>query len=143
MKEIKAEIEIEASAVRVWDVLTDFEAYPEWNPFLRKISGDTKAGGKLRVFIQPPGSRGFAFRPRLLDFETRSKIRWFGHLFVPGLVDGEHTLAIEEIEGGRVRFRQQEKFTGLFLPLLSRTLAATSQGFEAMNRALKERAESS
>jgi uncharacterized protein YndB with AHSA1/START domain len=29
VKELRSEIEIEASAERVWGVLTDFDAYPE------------------------------------------------------------------------------------------------------------------
>ena len=32
MKELRSQIEIEAPAVRVWQVLTDFAACPEWNP---------------------------------------------------------------------------------------------------------------
>ena len=31
---------IGASADTVWDVLTDFERYPEWNPSLPSISGE-------------------------------------------------------------------------------------------------------
>ncbi|MBI4544746.1 MAG: SRPBCC family protein [Gemmatimonadetes bacterium] len=45
MKELYAEIDIEASAERVWQVLTDFAAYPEWNPFMRSISGTLEQGG--------------------------------------------------------------------------------------------------
>ena len=39
MKELRSEIEIEAPTERVWGVLTDFAAYPEWNPFIRRVSG--------------------------------------------------------------------------------------------------------
>jgi uncharacterized protein YndB with AHSA1/START domain len=35
MKELHTEIEIDASAERVWDILTDFASYPQWNPFIR------------------------------------------------------------------------------------------------------------
>jgi uncharacterized protein YndB with AHSA1/START domain len=38
-KEIITEIEIDASPSQVWQVLTDFEKYPTWNPFIKKISG--------------------------------------------------------------------------------------------------------
>ncbi len=142
MRELDSEIDIAASADRVWEILADFASYPDWNPFIRKISGETRAGSKLEVRIQPPGSRGFTFRPHLLEFKTGSRIRWLGSFAVPGLLDGEHSLAIEELDSGRTLFRQREKFTGLLVPLFRRTLAATLRGFEEMNLALKKRAES-
>ena len=39
MKELRREVEIAAPAERVWSVLVDFDAYPDWNPFIRSIQG--------------------------------------------------------------------------------------------------------
>ena len=39
MKELFTEIEIRADAGRVWRLLTEFDKFPEWNPFLRRASG--------------------------------------------------------------------------------------------------------
>ena len=39
MKEIYTEIEINASANIIWRIITDFEGYPHWNPFIKEISG--------------------------------------------------------------------------------------------------------
>lgn len=41
-------VEISASPKRVWNVLTDFDAYGEWHPY-ETISGDAEAFGRLRV----------------------------------------------------------------------------------------------
>jgi uncharacterized protein YndB with AHSA1/START domain len=38
-KQLHAEIEIDAHAERVWQVLTDFRTYAEWNPFMTQASG--------------------------------------------------------------------------------------------------------
>jgi uncharacterized protein YndB with AHSA1/START domain len=38
-RQLKAEIEIQAPAERVWAVLTDFGAYHEWNPFIYQAAG--------------------------------------------------------------------------------------------------------
>lgn len=43
MTELNTEIEIRASAERVWNALMDFDAYPKWNPFVREISGRADA----------------------------------------------------------------------------------------------------
>jgi len=40
MKELRSEIEIETSAERVWQLLTDFARFPQWNPFISRASGD-------------------------------------------------------------------------------------------------------
>jgi hypothetical protein len=142
MKEIHTEIEIDAPAERVWRVLTDFAAYPQWNPFVRRGEGEVKVGFRLQVFIQPAGGKGMSFRPRVLVADPGRELRWLGHLWVPGLFDGEHSFVIEPLGEGRVRFIQRERFGGLLLPLLWKILdRETRRGFEEMNRALKLRCE--
>jgi hypothetical protein len=142
MKELHSEIVIDASPERVWDVLTDFASYPQWNPFIRRISGELEVGGRLEVRLEPPDSRGITMRPTVLRAEPNRLIRWVGHLLVPGLFDGEHSLAIEPLEEDRVRFVQHEAFKGVLVRLLARSLdTSTLRGFEQMNGALKERAE--
>jgi hypothetical protein len=144
MNQLHTEIEIDAPAERVWGVLTDFASYPQWNPFIRSISGEPNIGGRLEVRLEPPESRGITLRPKVLSAEPNYQLRWLGHLLVPGLFDGEHSLTIEALEENRVRFVQSEAFRGLLVPLFARSLNNnTRRGFEEMNRALKERAEAS
>ena len=143
MKEIHTEIEINAPAEKVWKVLTDFAAYPEWNPFVRRGEGEVRVGARLHVYIQPSGGKGMSFRPTVLVADPNRELRWLGHLWVRGLFDGEHSFSIEPLVEGRVRFVQRERFGGLLLPLLSKMLDGdTRRGFEEMNRALKLRSES-
>jgi hypothetical protein len=142
MKELHSEIEIDATPERVWGVLTDFASYPEWNPFIRRISGEPKVGAHLEVRLEPPGSRGISLKPTVFNAEPERELRWLGHLLVSGLFDGEHTLAIQPLDESRVRFIQGEAFRGLLVPLFARSLDnSTRRGFEEMNRALKVRAE--
>ena len=142
MKELRSEIEIGAPAERVWRLLTDFPSYPQWNPFITRISGEATTGERLEVRIEPPGGRGMTFRPTVLNAEPNRELRWLGHLLVPGLFDGEHSLTIQPLEENRVRFVQSEAFRGLLVPLFSRSLDNnTRRGFDEMNHALKARAE--
>lgn len=138
---LHSDIEIDAPAGRVWTILTDFAAFPDWNPFIQRISGNRVVGAKLEVFLQPPGGRGMTFRPTVLAAEPDRELRWLGRLLVPGLFDGEHSFRIEPLAGDRVRFVQEESFSGLLLPLLRSTLGQAEEGFRQMNLALKTRAE--
>jgi hypothetical protein len=142
MRRLHAEIEIAATPERVWEVLADFDAYPEWNPFIRRISGAPRQGEKLEVRIEPPGGRGMTFKPTVLEATPDRELRWLGRLLLPGVFDGEHTLRIEPPdEGARSRFIQSEEFRGVLVPLFGGTLGKTEEGFRQMNAALKERAE--
>lgn len=142
MKELRTDIEIQATPERVWDCLTDFASFPIWNPFIRRAGGEIKAGARLEVHIQPSGANGMTFRPTVLIAEPNRELRWLGRFVLPGLFDGEHIFLIEPLGESRVRFTQREIFTGLFLPLLWRGLDIdTRRGFQEMNLALKSRSE--
>ena len=142
MKQLHSEVEINAPAERVWEVLTDFASYPQWNPFIRQATGVPRTGERLEVRLEPPGGRGMTFKPKVLNAEPNRELRWLGHILVPGLFDGEHSFIIQPLEENHIRFVQREAFKGVLVPLFARSLDTNTQrGFEEMNRALKERAE--
>jgi hypothetical protein len=141
MKELRTELEFDGTAREVWDVLTDLPSYGEWNPFIKKIDGEPRTGARLEVRMEPEGERAMTFRPTVLTVEPGREFKWLGHLLVPGIFDGEHRWLIEEIEPGRVRFTQSERFGGILVPLLWKKLrdGGTAKGFRAMNDALAAR----
>lgn len=140
--QLQTEIEIDATREKVWEILTDFAAYPEWNPFIRTIRGMPLQGARLDVRIQPSGAKGMTFRPYVLAADVGQELRWLGRFLFTGIFDGEHRFLIESIPGGRVRFQQSEKFSGVLVSMFKASLDRdTKRGFEEMNRALKARAE--
>ena len=139
---IETEIEIAASPQRIWSILMDFSAYPEWNPFIRSLSGDVTPGQLLRASIQLPGGKAMSFRPKVRVAEHLKELRWLGHLLLPGLFDGEHYFQLTALANGRTRFVQGEKFSGMLMSLFAARLGVSiKEGFVAMNAALKDRAE--
>jgi len=139
---LQTEIDIAAPPDRVWAVLTDFAAYPDWNPFIRSIRGVPEQGARLVVRIQPNGARSMTFRPTILTLARHRALCWLGHLLVPGVFDGEHCFTILPIAQGQVLFRQSEEFRGILVPILKAGLDRdTKRGFEDMNFALKAQAE--
>ena len=142
MNILKSEIEIDAPAEKVWDILMDFDGYPEWNPFVREIGGNAAPGERLQVTLKLEGRKPMLFKPRVKEVRPRQEFRWLGRLIVTGLFDGEHGFYLEPLADGRVRFIQKEEFRGIVAGKILKGISAKTQaGFEAMNRALKERAE--
>jgi hypothetical protein len=142
LRELHSEIEIRATPQRIWQVLTRFDDYPAWNPFIVQASGSPVEGGRLRITVKPPGRRAMTFSPTVLVARPERELRWIGRVGLPGLFDGEHSFTLASIDGGRTRVVQHERFTGMLVPILGRGLYVASQeGFEMLTRALKERAE--
>jgi hypothetical protein len=141
-KQLRTEIDIEATPERVWAVLTDLAAFPQWNPFMTRAEGNVRRGERLTIRMQPDRGRAMTFRPTVLEAEPNHRLRWLGRLLVPGVFDGEHSFTIEPLGAGTVRLIQQEEFRGILVPLMARSLDRnTLPAFEKMNAALKRRAE--
>jgi hypothetical protein len=79
-------------------------------------------------------------RPTVTVVDPGRELRWLGRLLVPGLFDGEHIFSIDEREPGRVTFSQAERFRGLLVPFLRKTIEIdTTATFHAVNEALAGR----
>ena len=140
--EICTEIEIEASAQRVWQVLTDFPAYSQWNSSVFGLQGEMKVGGRLVIGLRPTGVPLLRFPVRVLRVEPERELRWRGRFIVSSLFAGEHALIIQPLGDSRVRFIQREAYTGLLASMFLFVAGASNRRiFERMNRGLKVRAE--
>ncbi len=143
MKTLRTEILIDAPPEAVWRVLTQFETYPAWNPFIVNIQGARAEGGRLEVLIRSPGGSAMTFCPTIVRWEENKELRWKGRLLVPGIFDGEHLFRIEATASGGSRFFHGENFSGFLVPLIWKRLEPkTRAGFETMNNALKTVVES-
>ncbi|MBE0662486.1 MAG: SRPBCC domain-containing protein [Bacteroidales bacterium] len=141
MKKIETQIIIESDSKTVWNVLTDFENHPNWNPFIKSIRGNKAVGQNLTVFLKPPESNGMTFKPVILTFEPYKEFRWKGKLGIKGIFDGEHYFIIEALNKQQTRFIHGETFSGLLVLIMGKVLNKTKAGFELMNQAIKKECE--
>jgi len=142
MIEVCTEIKIEAPPERVWKILTDFERYPEWNPFVREVHGNLREGAKLQVYLGSPGQPGMKFKPVVTKVEPQKAFHWLGRFLIPGLMDGEHIFEIEPIGKYATRFIHGEEYRGLLVRLFGKMVPDDSgRNYIVMNEALKKRAE--
>lgn len=159
---LSTEVLVDAPADEVWNVLTDFEAYGEWNPTIvsaavegRDDPDDMVVGDHLELLVRLPGKSERRERPRVLDVRPGRELRWLSGVCCNGCFDGEHYFVlIEEDDGGgasrqravRTRVMHGEYFQGAGLGALwacreSLFTTPTRAGFEAMDAALKRRVE--
>jgi hypothetical protein len=141
MKTIRTEAFIPATPARVWAVLTDFDAYAEWNPLNVKASGEARPGGKIRTtFVNPAGGPGATVTQTVIltTFEPERALAWSGN--VPLLFRGRHHFTLTP-EGEGTRLLHGEDMSGLIAMTFSDAILAKKFApyYEAVNRALAER----
>ncbi|MBA3749953.1 MAG: SRPBCC domain-containing protein [Nitrosopumilus sp.] len=142
MKEIRTEIDINASAEKAWKVLTDFNSFQQWNPFIRQINGAPKVGTKLKIYLHTSRGKSRTYRPIVTKVEPHRELRWYGKSFIPRMFNGERIFTIEPLETNQVRFIHMEIFTGFGVSLVGDRLDKDMyQSFEKMNDAFKEKVE--
>ena len=142
MKEVRTEIEIDAPAERVWQILTDFDQWSEWNPFLYRAEGRAGQGEQVELFFERSGAKEMKLNCTITKLEPEHEWIWKYHIVWSGLFRGEHSFAVEKIDENHSRFLQREVFNGLLVPMFLKE-AETTSGFVAMDKALKARAEQS
>lgn len=139
-KHIRTQIHIHAPADIIWNILMDFRNYPEWNPFISHISGEPQVGQQLQVEICPPDSSTMKFSPKVIECKKNTSFIWKGKLLIHGLFDGQHQFTLQEQTDGTTIFIHEEYFSGILVRWVD--LSNTEKGFQMMNQALKQMAES-
>lgn len=139
---LHTEVTIDAAPPAVWQVLTDVAHYCEWNPFIVSSAGTVAVGERLNNRLQPPGGKAMTFRPTVTVVEQNHVFEWLGRLGFRGVFDGRHRFELHPTKDGGTRLIHSEELSGLLVRFLVKSLdTRTIEGFEAMNTALKSRAE--
>ena len=134
---------IHASQQQVWDQVTDFASYVEWNPFVLKAKANFEVGKTIHFLedLQQFGQHWIT--ARFLEIHSPHSFIWQGYFGAPFLFTVRHTFIVEAIAPAQTRFIQRHQNLGLLLPYLalSGVYTVSHQGYFAFNQALKERCE--
>jgi hypothetical protein len=142
LKTIETNIVIDSTPERIWDVLTNFEEYELWNPFMTKVVGNASLGSKIEVNIKTISGKNRSYYPIITKCETNKELRWKGKSFLPGVFDGERVFVLKKSDDDKVSFSHKEIFSGLGVKLVGNKLDENlREGFVRMNEAIKVRAE--
>ena len=139
MKTVSATIDIGVPPAQVWAILTDLGSYHEWNPLFVEAGGNVAVGQRIRLRSKHPANgRLMTVKPRITAVQPGTELRWASSL--PGLISGEHSFTLTATGHG-TRLVQSESFKGLLTRFSGKTFARAEAAFQAVNEALKERAE--
>lgn len=139
MKEYHTQIEINAPIKKVWQVLTDFKEYPNWNPLVGELTGDVREDGMIRTKILPLNN---TYTAKLLSYQKEQEIVWLGKQGAKFLLAGKHYYRLKKLGENKTLLEHGEYFTGLFSHFISgKLLNKMEQAFHEHNKALKSMAE--
>ena len=139
---IDATLDIDASAELVWQVITDFARYPEWNPFIPECRSTLKPGDpidlKVNLFAGGP-------RPQREWMLTHTPGREFSYRMKPvpgGTLRSRRSHQVTPLGPGRCRYESHFELVGWLQPLVSGLLGGKLKlGFAGMTEGIKTQAE--
>ncbi len=140
MKIYRASTKIKCSLQAVWEILSDAQRYPEWDPGMMRVEGRISLGEKVKFFTTFSPER--AFSVKVTNFDPCRKMVFTGGMPF-GLSKSERTHTLNTDAGGDTLFETQEKFSGLLEPVFGKKIPDLTENFEGFAAALKVRAEGS
>ena len=136
---ISATIEIAASPQQVWAVLTNLASYPDWNPVFREASGQVTPGNRITITsTQPETGHTMTVKVKVLSAEPATELRWASSVL--GIMNSEHSFILSPTSDG-TQLVQTQTYRGLFTRFPPKTVSRIQASFEAINEAIRQRAE--
>lgn len=137
MKKVCTSIWITSDADTVWQALTEFENYRDWNPFIREVRGPLRVGEQLAFRVARGAGDETEVSAKLLRVKPNRELTWGGSAKL-GLFRAEHSFIIEPGEGG-VTLQNCEAFSGPLAYVLidEQRLQAQRKAFKMQDKALK------
>jgi hypothetical protein len=111
--------EINATADRVWEILTELDRYPEWNPQIPLGSGVIEVGAKIDLRLKFPGRPAMNVSAIVEQADRDRLFTWRGHLLAPWFFTGYRKFEIQPVDGDHVRLTHVEDIRGSFAPVFA------------------------
>ncbi|MFT5443578.1 MAG: hypothetical protein ACI8W3_002628 [Myxococcota bacterium] len=140
---VSAEIEIDSTPERVFEILTDLSSYPAWNPFTPKIESSLKVGAPVRMRVRLFPSLGLQSQVEYVTENTPAeRLCWGADIPWRFLLRADRCQTLVALPGGRTRYVCTDHISGWLTPFVMRFFGeAMRKGFEDCALALKQRAE--
>lgn len=138
---VEDRIGIQAPAEVIWAIVYDLERWREWNPTYTEASGQVKIGETLTLTLALPDQPPQVIQPKVIDWVPNEQLHW-RLSFMGGLIKTLRYMEITAVSEHGCIVDNGEIFGGLMGPSLGKRMGrVVRRGFQAMNAALKTRAE--
>ncbi|WP_216903065.1 SRPBCC domain-containing protein [Nocardia alni] len=138
---IDESVEIDAPAATVWQVLTDFPRYGEWNPFCVAAETTLEPGAPIDMRVRLLGPGPMKQREFI---RTSTPGVGFSYSMKPmplGALHSLRTQTLTPVGEERCRYDSHFELDGWLLPVVSGLMgSALRRGFGGMTAAVAERA---
>ncbi len=131
---------ITAPATVVWALLTDADAYKDWNDTVISIDGTIAEGQEISLTSTVNPDR--TFKLSVTDVHAPHSMIWSSGMPL-GLFKGTRTYAVTEQTPDMVSFSMKEAYTGPLASMITRAIPDLSESFEQFADSLKIAAEAS
>jgi hypothetical protein len=128
---------IDAPRSSIWALLTEFDRYDEWNPYITDGSGTATPGADVELSFRSSGEADTETAEVLIVRPMR-KLEWRTRVVVPGMLDREQIFRVLPREDGRWDVVQEVRLEGVLAPLTD--FDDDRRGLVQMLEALAERA---
>jgi uncharacterized protein YndB with AHSA1/START domain len=139
MRSYEASSLIQATPERVWSILTDAAAWPNWDSGVTKVDGRVALGEKLTVAVE--ANPGRSFPVKVVQLSTPERMVFLGGMPVK-LFTGRRTYSLVP-EGNGTRFTMREEYTGPLAGMMIKSIPDLGPSFRRFAEGLKQRVESS
>jgi uncharacterized protein YndB with AHSA1/START domain len=134
-------LEIDAPVDVVWEVLTDFARYGEWNPFVPVARCELKPGGAIEMEVKLRDKAQFQ-REFVNSVQPGSGFSYSMKPVPLGALRSLRVQTLHAIDDQRTRYVSHFEIAGWLQPLVTAIFGAGMQrGFSGMSEGLKRRAE--
>ncbi|WP_224982416.1 SRPBCC domain-containing protein [Geomonas agri] len=137
MKPFHTEIVLQTTSARVWELLSDFSLYPQWNPLFPKVTGPGTAGERHEVTVHLPGIDPFTVQATLCD-KGEGGVSWHTAFLGRPMLAWTFSCRIEPVAPERLKIRLDSEFCGILAPLFRFAFAKSmEEGMEQLSQALR------
>jgi uncharacterized protein YndB with AHSA1/START domain len=140
---IDATVDIDAPVELVWQVITDFPRYGEWNPFCVECRSSLVPGEPIDMLVKLVGSTPRRQREWVRTHTPGHELSYAMKPVPLGALHSQRSHTVTALGSDRTRYESHFELAGRLQPVVTALLGkALERGFAGMTAGIRRQAES-